>query len=121
MTMDNSTISEQLKCIFDEAIEVLHEKFINTVREEIAAVTADRMLDKEEAAAYLGIRPCTLSKWITDGTAPKYSKLGSRVLFRRQWLKEYAEQKAIDNLVVPDVQINRREGCLNGQRTKSEH
>lgn len=108
--MDNSIISDQLRSVFDEAIEVLQEKIIRAVRDELASATTDRLLDKEEAAAFLGIRPCTLSKWITDGIAPKYSKLGSRVLFKREWLNEFVERKAIANLTVPDIQRNQRAG-----------
>jgi excisionase family DNA binding protein len=110
MTMDNSIVPEQLRSFFDEAIEVLQEKIISAVRDEMASATADRLLDKEEAAGFLGIQPCTISKWITDGTAPKYCKLGSRVLFKREWLNDFVERKAIDNLKAPDTQRNQRAG-----------
>ncbi|SHH63076.1 helix-turn-helix transcriptional regulator [Desulfofustis glycolicus] len=109
MPMDNTIVPEHLQSLFNEAIEVLHEKLITTVREELATNTGDRLKDKEQAAAYLGIRPCTLSKWITEGTAPKYSKLGSRVLFKQEWLDHFVEQHAVDNLTAPDGQVNHHE------------
>ncbi|BDD88464.1 helix-turn-helix transcriptional regulator [Desulfofustis limnaeus] len=110
MTIDNSIISDQLRSVFGEAIEVLQEKIITAVRDELASATADQLLDKDKAAAFLGIQPCTLSKWITDGTAPKYSKLGSLVRFKREWLNDFVERKAIDNLTAPDTQRNQRAG-----------
>lgn len=54
------------------------------------------LLDTEEAAAFLGMRPQTLRKWRWAGTSPPYIRLGrgnrARPKYRREdleaWMKE---------------------------------
>ena len=35
----------------------------------------------QEAAAYLGVKPCTLELWRCRKKGPRYFKLGSRVMY----------------------------------------
>ncbi len=51
--------------------------------------------NKKKAAKYLGIEESTLSAWITQGRAPRYAKLGRRVLFKREWLDDYLEENSV--------------------------
>lgn len=48
-----------------------------------------KKLNTEEAAVYLGIRPNTLEVWRTKKKGPKYSKIGSRVLYDINDLESY--------------------------------
>lgn len=43
-----------------------------------------------EAATYLRLQPRTLSKYRAEGTGPRYSKLGDRVVYHRARLDEWA-------------------------------
>ncbi len=52
-------------------------------------MTHKHKLNTEEAAAYLGIRPNTLEIWRTKKKGPKYSKIGSRVLYDINDLESY--------------------------------
>lgn len=52
-------------------------------------MTKKQKLNTEEAAAYLGIRPNTLEVWRTKKKGPKYSKIGSRVLYDLNDLESY--------------------------------
>lgn len=36
----------------------------------------DRLASRAEVAAYLGVATKTLSKWATNGTGPRYTRLG---------------------------------------------
>lgn len=53
-------------------------------------------LNKQQAADFLGLKTCTLSKWIVDSKGPKYCKMGSRVYYKRTWLNEYRDRNTID-------------------------
>ncbi len=55
-------------------------------------------LNTEEAAAYLGIRPNTLEVWRTKKKGPKYSKIGSRVLYDLNDLETYFISQSIHTI-----------------------
>ena len=40
-----------------------------------------KKLNTQEAAAYLGVKPCTLELWRYRKKGPRYFKLGSRVMY----------------------------------------
>ena len=40
-----------------------------------------KKLNTQEAAAYLGVKPCTLELWRCRKKGPRYFKLGSRVMY----------------------------------------
>jgi hypothetical protein len=46
--------------------------------------------DTEQAAAYLRLRRATLDRWRSVGGGPAYSKLGARVVYRREDLDDFA-------------------------------
>jgi predicted DNA-binding transcriptional regulator AlpA len=52
----------------------------------------ERYLRTPDAARYLGLSPRTLEKHRTFGTGPLYRKLGGRVVYRQEDLKNWAEQ-----------------------------
>lgn len=41
---------------------------------------SSKKLNTQEAAAYLGVKPCTLELWRCRKKGPRYFKLGSRVM-----------------------------------------
>jgi hypothetical protein len=45
---------------------------------------SSKKLNTHEAAAFLGIKPNTLEVWRCQKKGPKYSKLGSRVMYDQQ-------------------------------------
>jgi len=56
------------------------------------AENQERYLRTPDAARYLGLSPRTLEKHRTFGTGPLYRKLGGRVVYRQEDLKNWAEQ-----------------------------
>jgi predicted DNA-binding transcriptional regulator AlpA len=52
---------------------------------------ADRLLDQGEAARFLGLSKATLARWRCLGGGPPFVKLGGRVLYARQRLKEFVQ------------------------------
>ena len=52
-------------------------------------------LNTQEAAAYLGIRPNTLEVWRCKHRGPKYSKIGSRVLYALEDLDSFFNARAV--------------------------
>lgn len=52
-------------------------------------------LTTEQAANYLCTRPKTLEYWRHTGGSPKYAKLGRQVRYRRDWLDEWLEARAV--------------------------
>ena len=51
-----------------------------------------------EAAAYLGIQPNTLEVWRCKHKGPRYSKLGTRVLYDKADLDEFFASRSIETL-----------------------
>lgn len=51
----------------------------------------DALLDLETAAGLLKLSPHTLERFRVEGRGPAYVKLGKRVLYRRDDLREYVE------------------------------
>ena len=82
--------------MWDVIISEMDVLIRNAIRDELASKleTSDKMT-KAEAAEYLGLKPSTLSKWITDGKGPKYLKAGSRVYYRKEWLDEYLDANTV--------------------------
>jgi predicted DNA-binding transcriptional regulator AlpA len=62
-----------------------------------APEVVDRLLDKSEAAAILGVKPSTMSAWISRAKGPRYCKIGSKVYYRRAWLESFVEKNSITN------------------------
>ena len=58
-------------------------------------MTTQRKLNTQEAAAYLGIRPNTLEVWRCKHRGPKYSKIGSRVLYALEDLETFFTARAV--------------------------
>ena len=57
---------------------------------------ADRIwLDTPEAAKYIGSTPGTMENWRYVGGGPRYAKLGRRVTYRRTWLDDWLERRAV--------------------------
>ena len=55
-------------------------------------------LNTEEAAAYLGIRPNTLEVWRCKHKGPRYSKIGTRVLYDVNDLEAFFSARAVDTM-----------------------
>lgn len=51
-----------------------------------------------EAAEYLGIRPNTLEVWRSKHKGPRYSKIGTRVLYDVDDLEEFFNARAVDTM-----------------------
>ena len=47
------------------------------------------LLSTRDAAAYLALSPRTLEKWRTRGVGPAYSRIGRRVVYRRDDLDKF--------------------------------
>lgn len=54
-----------------------------------AASDLDRLLLPDEAAAWLGMSPRTLSDWRIAGTGPRFVKIGRLVRYRVADLQEW--------------------------------
>ena len=61
-------------------------------------MTNKQKLNTREAADYLGIRPNTLEVWRGHHKGPKYSKIGSRVLYDLNDLEEYFASRKVYTL-----------------------
>lgn len=54
-----------------------------------------KKLSTDEAAEFLGVKPNTLEVWRTKKKGPKYSKIGSRVLYDINDLEEYFASRSV--------------------------
>ena len=70
-------------------------------------------LNTQEAAAYLGIRPNTLEVWRCKHRGPKYSKIGSRVLYALEDLDSFFNARAVYTRDVSNTS-----GCDTTQRDR---
>lgn len=56
----------------------------------------DPLLDEEESAAELQLKPRTLTVWRSTGKGPRYLKIGRRVFYRRSWLHRFMAECEVD-------------------------
>jgi len=56
---------------------------------------SSKKLNTHEAAAFLGVQPCTLEVWRCKKRGPKYSKMGSRVLYDINDLETYFSSRSV--------------------------
>lgn len=54
-----------------------------------------KKLNTHQAAAFLGLKPCTLEAWRCRKIGPRYSKLGSRVMYDESELETWFAAKSI--------------------------
>lgn len=54
-----------------------------------------KKLNTDEAAEFLGVKPNTLEVWRTKKKGPKYSKIGSRVLYDIHDLEDYFSSRSV--------------------------
>ena len=52
-------------------------------------------LTRSEAAEFIGVDKCTLSRWFSEGLGPPRIKLGRRVLYLRSSLKAWLCSKEV--------------------------
>lgn len=57
-----------------------------------------KKFNNQEAADYLNIRPNTLEVWRCKHKGPRYSKLGTRVLYDVDDLEEFFKARAVDTM-----------------------
>lgn len=61
----------------------------------------DELLTVEDVAGWLRVEPGTVYRWVSGGTAPKYSKVGSAVRFRRADVRAWLAERAVEPRAVP--------------------
>ena len=82
--------------MFDFTLEDLR----SIIREEIQDAFQQQqpvspLLDRKEAAAYLGLKEQTLAKWAMDGIGVAPTKIGSRSMYRKEILDEFISQNTM--------------------------
>ena len=73
-------------------------------------MTNKQKLNTKEAAAYLGLRPNTLEIWRHHHKGPRYSKMGTRVLYDPDDLEAFFAARAVETM----------ESRPQGRRPRSE-
>lgn len=61
-------------------------------------MTNKKKFNNQEAADYLNIRPNTLEVWRCKHKGPRYSKIGTRVLYDVDDLEEFFKVRAVDTM-----------------------
>ena len=61
-------------------------------------MTTQQKLNTEEAVAYLGIKRYTLEVWRCKHKGPRYSKIGTRVLYDVNDLEAFFSARAVDTM-----------------------
>ncbi len=54
-----------------------------------------KKLNTQEAAALLGVQPCTLERWRCMKRGPRYAKLGSRVMYDIRDLEDWFASRSL--------------------------
>ena len=47
------------------------------------------LMNAREAAAKLGIHPSTLARWRSEGSGPKYVRMGARLMYRESAIEQW--------------------------------
>lgn len=70
-------------------------------------MTTQQKLNTEEAAAYLGIKRNTLEVWRCKHKGPRYSKIGTRVLYDVNDLEAFFAARAVDTMESAPISRNK--------------
>lgn len=70
-------------------------------------MTTQQKLNTEEAAAYLGIKRNTLEVWRCKHKGPRYSKIGTRVLYDVNDLEAFFLARAVDTMESAPISRNK--------------
>ena len=54
------------------------------------------LMNAREAAAKLGIHPSTLARWRSEGTGPKYVRMGARLMYRESAIEQWITKCTVD-------------------------
>lgn len=65
-------------------------------------------LSTQEAADYYGLKKNTLEIWRCKHKGPRYSKLGTRVLYDMNDLEEFFKARAVDTMESQTVSSRRK-------------
>lgn len=60
---------------------------------------SDILLNQDQAAEFLAVKPSTLNTWRALRKGPKYSKVGRSVRYRKSDLMEFVEGGVVEPLV----------------------
>lgn len=71
-------------------------------------MTYKKKLNNEEAAAYLDVRPNTLDIWRSKNKGPRYSKIGSRVLYDIDDLEEFFQARVVETMESQAISARRK-------------
>ena len=58
-------------------------------------MTRQAWMTTEQAALYVAAKAKTLAHWRLVGGGPRYTKMGRCVRYRREWLDEWLEGRAV--------------------------
>ena len=68
----------------------------------------DELLTVEDVAAWLRVEPGTVYRWVSQGTAPKHSKVGDLVRFRRADVRAWLAERTVEPASAPPRRYRRR-------------
>ena len=80
-------IREEAQKGVSEAIQEQMQKIRNDF--DSSHDLGDKLLSREEAAEFLGVKGNTLAVWALQGRGPAVTKIGSRSLYRLSILKQF--------------------------------
>lgn len=61
----------------------------------------DELLTVEDVAAWVRVEPATVYRWVSRGTAPKHSKVGDLVRFRRADVRAWLTERTVEPRGIP--------------------
>ena len=54
------------------------------------------LLNRSDAAVYLGVSQSTLARWAVERIGPRYHKIGRRVRYRSSDLRDFVSANAVE-------------------------
>lgn len=69
----------------------------------------DELLTVEDVAAWVRVEPGTVYRWVSQGTAPKHSKVGDLVRFRRADVRAWLAERTVEPASAPPRRYRRRQ------------
>lgn len=64
------------------------------------------LLNKKEAAAYLGLSKLTLEKWQREKRGPTYYKIGKLVKYKTEDLDAFIEASRVENSIIEPATVS---------------
>jgi len=87
------SLQSTLSGLVQEGVQKALVETVGNIRQQ--TVPVDALWDMQTTAKYLGVKDGTLYVWSSQGTGPAPTKIGKKLMYRPEIVREYAKNRTL--------------------------